>query len=114
MPRYVVLEHDHPALHWDLMLETADGLHSWRLPQPPGGADVLTAIRLGEHRLSYLEYEGPVSGGRGQVKRWDAGDFREDVDSTPTMRRLILRGGRVQGSVLLEQIDGMNWRWRWS
>src|SRR5262249_60769057 len=35
MPRYVVLEHDHPGLHWDFMLEAGAVLRTWRLSAPP-------------------------------------------------------------------------------
>ena len=35
MPRFVILEHDHPRLHWDLMLQTGDALRTWRLASPP-------------------------------------------------------------------------------
>ena len=35
MPRFVILEHDYPELHWDLMLETAGALRTWRLLRPP-------------------------------------------------------------------------------
>lgn len=112
MSRFVILEHDHPVLHWDLMLEAGDALQTWRLAQPPEPGATIEATALGDHRRAYLDYEGPVSGGRGQVKRWDAGEFDDD-NSTPTARRLIVRGGRVRGTVLLEQIDGADWRWRW-
>ena len=35
MPRFVILEHDHPHLHWDLMLEADGSLHAWRLACVP-------------------------------------------------------------------------------
>jgi hypothetical protein len=31
--------------------------------------------RLADHRLAYLDYEGPVSGDRGIVRRLDTGTF---------------------------------------
>ena len=30
---------------------------------------------LADHRLAYLDYEGPISGGRGTVARWDCGTY---------------------------------------
>ena len=68
MPRYVVLEHDHPARHWDLMLEAGDVLRTWRLAAPPGADQPIGATATFEHRLAYLDYEGPISGGRGQSR----------------------------------------------
>jgi hypothetical protein len=74
-PRFVVLEHDHPFLHWDLMLEAGEALRTWRLAVPPGPGTQVEATPLGEHRRLYLDYEGPVSGDRGRVARWDHGTF---------------------------------------
>src|SRR5437879_2020084 len=34
MRRFVILEHDHPQLHWDLMLEAGPALRTWRLSAP--------------------------------------------------------------------------------
>ena len=73
MPRFVVLEHDHPDLHWDLMLESDERLTTWALPPQPFGAFQCSAKRLPDHRKRYLDYEGEVSGGRGCVRRIDAG-----------------------------------------
>lgn len=80
LPRFVLLEHDHPTLHWDLMLEEADGLRTWRLPSSRFDAADMEAEPLAKHRKAYLEYEGPVSGGRGTVKRMDAGTYRHEGD----------------------------------
>ncbi|HAH45813.1 MAG TPA: DNA ligase, partial [Planctomycetaceae bacterium] len=35
MQQYVILRHDFPEVHWDLMLEEAGVLKTWRLPEPP-------------------------------------------------------------------------------
>src|ERR1700728_1021390 len=67
--RYVVLRHtgiDRP--HYDLMFERNphDALGTVRCsdwPPAPG----TTIERLADHRRSYLDYEGPLSGNRGQV-----------------------------------------------
>jgi hypothetical protein len=75
MPRYVILTHDHPVLHWDLMLDNGDALRTWRLSRPPDAVEEIVAEPLADHRRAYLDYQGPVSGGRGEVRRWDAGDF---------------------------------------
>ena len=114
MPRFVILEHDHPFLHWDLMLEAGDVLETWRLAQAPELGTGIEATALGAHRRMYLDYEGPVSGARGSVKRWDAGEFSEDVESTETTRHLTLKGGRICGAVRLVQMDGAKWSFRWN
>jgi hypothetical protein len=74
--RFVLLEHDHPELHWDLMLECGGVLKTWRLASMPSCAgESIPALALGDHRLAYLDYEGPVSGNRGTVKRRAAGAY---------------------------------------
>jgi hypothetical protein len=113
MPRFVILEHDHPALHWDLMLETGAMLRTWRLaapPQTPGAPIAATA--LPDHRLAYLDYEGPVSGNRGTVQRWDAGSYDEEAAS-PAMIALRLSGVRVRGAARLVHVAEGRWRFEW-
>ena len=113
MPRFVILEHDHPFPHWDLMLEAGAALQTWRLAEPPTAGLAIDAASLSDHRPAYLDYEGPVSGERGTVRRWDAGVFTEAADSTPAVRKLILHGEHVVGQILLEKIDGATWRFVW-
>ncbi|HLQ45321.1 MAG TPA: hypothetical protein VK137_11370, partial [Planctomycetaceae bacterium] len=36
MPRFAILIHDHPFLHWDLLVEQAGVLQAWRLLESPG------------------------------------------------------------------------------
>ena len=76
MPRFAVLAHDWPEPHFDLFLEAGSTLQSWKLPadfSPPARSSILLGA---PHRLLYLDYEGPVSAGRGSVSRWGAGEFR--------------------------------------
>jgi hypothetical protein len=81
MPRFSILAHDYPAPHWDLFLETGDVLRSWRLLLPLADGVAVPAEPTGDHRLLYLDYEGPVSGGRGSVTRVDGGTFAWEADS---------------------------------
>jgi hypothetical protein len=103
MSRYVILEHDWPARHWDLMLEAGDGLRTWRLESPPTGESKIGALELGNHRTIYLEYEGPLSGDRGQVIRWDHGRFEWRHDS-PDRVAVELTGKRCTGLLELKRI----------
>lgn len=108
MPRFVILEHDHPILHWDLMLETGDVLRTWRLAEAPTDtASVIAAEPLPDHRLAYLEYEGFVSGNRGSVKRWDSGTF-EAMESNAW----AFHGQRLIGIARMECGDGTTWRFQ--
>jgi hypothetical protein len=73
--RYVVLRHDGiPEPHFDFLIEAVPGhdLFTWRAPSwPPRGGEIFE--RLPDHRCAYLDYEGPVSGNRGHVRRVEAG-----------------------------------------
>ena len=76
--RYVILHHKLPdGEHWDLLLEHGDTLATWRLPTPPTSppATPLEATRVADHRKHYLDYEGPVSGNRGEVTRFARGHY---------------------------------------
>lgn len=73
--RFVILEHNHPMLHWDLMLESENALRTWRLLEEPGIGKSVSSEPLADHRIEYLDYEGPVSGNRGVVKQWAGGTF---------------------------------------
>ena len=105
MPRFVLLEHDHPFLHWDLMLEVAGCLRTWRLPAPPRAGATVEATALGNHRLAYLDYEGPVSGNRGKVSRWDHGSYTV-VEDTPGRLVVDLMGQKVRGRAALAREGG--------
>ena len=108
MPRYVILEHDHPVLHWDLMLEAGAGLRTWRLAEPPRPGRAAAATAIGEHRRAYLDYEGPVSGGRGRVTRWDAGTFSGEAGGADRVV-VTLEGERVRGVLELRRSSGEEW-----
>lgn len=109
MPRFVILEHDHPMLHWDLMLEAGLVLRTWRLAAPPRCGQAITATAVFDHRLHYLDYEGPISGGRGRVVRWERGTFAGHVQSESPIV-VSLQGEQLHGVLRLEQIEGDSWR----
>ena len=108
MPRFVILEHDHPYLHWDLMLEVAGVLRTWRLAIPPRPGATGEATPLGDHRIAYLDYEGPVSGNRGTVRRWDRGDYSA-VEDTPDSLTVVLSGDLLRGRVTLRRVQDQRW-----
>ncbi len=98
--RFVVLLHDHPFEHWDLMLERETALRTWRLLDAPAPDVDIRAEPLGDHRLHYLDYEGPVSGNRGSVSRWDRGSL-EVLEQTESLCRCRVAGGRLTGIIEL-------------
>jgi hypothetical protein len=102
MPRFVILSHDWPFPHYDLMLESGDSLRTWRLSEPPQEEPV-AAEPLENHRLDFLDYEGPLGGERGSVTRWDSGTFEWECN-TPEMARVRVMGLRIEGNLELEKL----------
>jgi hypothetical protein len=113
MPRYVILEHDWPEKHWDFMLETGAVLQTWKLTDAPQPGVDIPAEKSFDHRLMYLDYEGPISGGRGSVSRWDGGTFKTLIEQEN--RRVIrLQGERLQGIVELTNHPETGWKFNFS
>lgn len=116
MPRFVILRHELPDLadrasHWDLMLEEDEHLVTWSLPSLPCQGQYTWANQLADHRLHYLDYEGPVSGDRGTVKRYDQGMF-EWIARTPLIWRVRLCGEQIAGILELTRDAPADQRWR--
>ncbi len=119
--------------HWDFMLEADGVLMTWELRRLPSSwlaalqqravsspttapalqqravssPTTAPAIRLADHRLAYLDYEGPLSGDRGSVRCVDRGTFLVVKECS---ERLVveLQGSILSGSVTLLQ-QGNSW-----
>lgn len=110
--RFVILAHDHPQPHFDFMLETGSFLRTWRLDHWPTPNEVQEAIALSDHRLAYLEYEGPVSGQRGSVTRLDQGTY-EILRQSESVLVVVLKGTRLQGQATLRDHQN-HWEFQWT
>jgi hypothetical protein len=109
--RFAVLTHDHPHLHWDLLLQvTGEKCRTWRLSAPPALETAQSAEAIGDHRVFYLDYEGPVSGDRGTVTQWDAGELVW-LTACDDLVRVCFRGTKLCGVVTLERTT-MGWVFR--
>ncbi len=120
MPRFVVLFHECPLdrprpSHWDFMLEADRALRTWALSCPLDELTEQIADELPDHRTAYLDYEGPVSGDRGYVTRWDTGELHWLVDE-PTKVVVELEGKRLRGIVTFtrDADNAQRWRFSWS
>ena len=129
MPRFVLLRHDCPPSfskpsHWDLMLERDGALWTWSLAELPPSwrqsedvgtgsakAESFPALRLPDHRLAYLDYEGAVSHDRGHVRRHDRGEYCA-IEIADGVLRLELLGELVRGRLHLEKTGDETWRLR--
>jgi hypothetical protein len=135
MPRFVLLYHDCPPTyvrpsHWDFMLESGGVLRTWvleRLPRDWQAArtrssvaypncpllspnNTVAANQLNDHRLVYLEREGPLSGDRGTVMRVAAGTYRSGHEA-PGDLQVVLTGVDLAATVRLtrSEVDSKCW-----
>jgi hypothetical protein len=95
------------------MLEEGQVLKTWALPQDPLSADSQLADVLSDHRLAYLNYEGPISGDRGTVTRWDQGTY-ESLERDEARLVVLLRGQKLVGRVTIEPATEAPIQFRWS
>lgn len=107
--RFAVLFHETAsgvgrADHWDFMLEVEGVLRTWALEAEPSCQDGLPipATALADHRLEYLQYEGPLTGGRGSVTSWDRGEFQV-LKWSEVGVEVRLSGARLRGLARLER-----------
>lgn len=75
--------------------------------------NTVPAEQLPDHRLAYLDYEGPVSGDRGAVTRLDSGEYVSQEES-PNLWALKLTGHFIRGQLTLRRIapDFPSWQLR--
>jgi hypothetical protein len=113
-PRFVILKHSREgrALHWDLMLETGNMLHTWRLDVHPSHIDDehLAITRIQDHELRFLEYRGPVNEGTGQVEGADSGFFRILGSAATGAQTIEFNGKILKDRFRLEHVARDQWQ----
>jgi hypothetical protein len=115
MPRFVLLKHMLPAdaargSHWDVMLESGGVLRTWALEALPAPDREVAATQLADHRLAYLDHEGPVSKNRGRVERLDRGDYTL-ASETADRLEIEVEGQLFKGrATLYASRDDQRWR----
>ncbi len=94
------------------MIQRGGTLATWKCMVAPEDAHraAVACERMADHRLAYLDYEGPISGDRGEVTRVDQGaciviewnDSRVDV---------VVEGTRLVGRFRMTkaQDDDQSW-----
>lgn len=107
---------DREGVHYDLMIDTGESLTTWKCPKPPESArdSPLDCRRIGDHRRLYLDYEGPISGDRGEVRRHDRGRCVIS-ESSMDCWKVEFFGQRMMGKFHLSRETNDVWRcesWR--
>ncbi len=91
------------------MLETGNQLQTWRLLQEPAPGLSVPAEPLADHRIAYLDYEGPISNNRGTVQRWDSGTY-EVLSDTDEWFTVQLNGSQgLSTAKLCQQQNRLTW-----
>jgi bifunctional non-homologous end joining protein LigD len=113
--RFVIQRHtrDGERPHWDLMLEKGRILETYRVSLPPEdwGYEQAEAVRIFDHPLKFLSYEGGVNKGAGRVEIADAGTYRL-IEKNETQQQISFAGNLLKGEFQLCLIESGKWELR--
>ena len=111
---FVLLEHRRAKdVHWDFMIELPGRteLATWRLAANPTlERRPIAAEPIFAHPRRFLDYEGPLRGGKGEVRRIDRGPA-EVLSHTEARLRCRLAGRVLRG--VFELCAGGAHAWTW-
>ena len=98
--KFVVQRHErqNEPTHWDLMLESGGILETYRVGEPPEqwGSNPIEAVRIFDHPLKFLTYQGIVNEGKGSVKIADSGTYNV-LSQNKTLLTLEIAGATLKG-----------------
>jgi bifunctional non-homologous end joining protein LigD len=106
--RFVIQRHkrqDEPV-HWDLMLERDDFLETYRIGIAPEqwGSGPIEAVKIFDHPLKFLTYEGSVNKGKGRVSIADSGTY--EILTYNEDKMVIKFSGRFVNKEIIFAIGG--------
>jgi hypothetical protein len=110
--RFVIQEHTRGSeIHWDFMLEQDNVLQTYRLNKAPQQVlqSPADAVKIFDHPLKFLTYQGPVNKGRGSVRIIEAGTYRI-VNNEQDRFELDLTGRILKGTFTLHRVKDDKWR----
>ena len=110
--QFVIQKHsrtDH--IHWDIMLETENVLQTFRLELPPEKItnQSCIAVKIFDHPLKFLTYQGSVNQGAGTVEIADKGTY-QTLNKTKNRWQLLFDGQILKGEFALTLLEGDNWQ----
>ena len=122
---FSVQKHAATHLHYDFRLEYKGVLLSWAIPKEPLGCEKRLAIRVEDHPLEYLLFQGVIpkgSYGAGTVEIWDEGTYTiGDLNDRSQIEMKIaigleqgklvftLHGHKLQGDYVLVKMKDNQW-----
>ncbi len=120
--RFVILWHAMPnqvapprASHFDLMFENDEHLITFELPKLPIPGERIPICRLKDHRLHFLDFQGPLDRGanaedRGHVTQWTTGTYHHyrwseqklivELTSSKLSARIVLLPGKIANGAI--------------
>jgi hypothetical protein len=110
--RFAIQEHaEAGGVHWDLMLEAEGCLETFRLSVAPSemAAGPASAVRIFDHPVRFLTYEGAVNDGKGSVRIVERGTYN-CASPRPGDRRLSIEGQQLKAVFSLVRVEGDRWR----
>ncbi|MFA5251771.1 MAG: DNA polymerase ligase N-terminal domain-containing protein [Phycisphaerae bacterium] len=110
--KFVIQQHSTAqGVHWDFMLELGDILQTYRLDKAPQQLiqSPAVAVKIFDHPLKFLTYEGPVSKGQGSVSIVETGTY-EVVHQAHERLELDLTGKILKGKFTLSHVEGDDWQ----
>ena len=110
--RFVIQKHVlRTDIHWDFMFESGPALQTYRLDKSPEQTllNSANAVKIFDHALKYLTYQGPLSNDRGTVSIVESGTYQiTHQDSNRIV--LNLNGQILKGKFVLAHIKDDQWR----
>ena len=110
--RFVIQKHTRGKdVHWDFMLQLGETLQTYRLDKAPEEVlhQTANAVRIFNHPLKFLTYQGPVNKGRGNVRLIEAGTYQITHQKRNRIE-LNLSGQILRGKFTLTHIKNDSWQ----
>jgi bifunctional non-homologous end joining protein LigD len=113
--KFVVQKHQKESepTHGDLMLERGGILETYRVAEPPEkwGERAIEAVKIFDHPLKFLSYEGSVNEGKGRVEIADCGTYRL-IKKDENQKQISFAGKLLRGEFQLCLIKEDRWELR--
>lgn len=110
--KFVIQKHTKAGdMHWDLMFESGKVLETYRLNLPPeklSQQESASAVRIFDHALKFLTYEGSVNKGKGTVKIADSGTYQLLIRDEK-QQVLQLDGKVLKGKFIINCVEENRW-----
>ncbi len=110
--RFVIQKHTQGKnIHWDFMLQLGETLQTYRLDKAPEEVlhQTASAVRILNHPLKFLTYQGPVNKGKGNVQLTEAGTY-QIIHQKHNRIELNLNGQILKGKFTLTHIKNDDWQ----